>query len=143
MQERQILPNGFRYGSLDPLHGIQGVDRLVFLEVYFCQTEDGFVAYRLLYVALDNRRDGPAGTQVHPVCQFEITHSKLGMVDVVIKGIQFGFIDTMVLCQLGVESGDGIEPVLLKGVVKRLSEIKILQHLRSRCTGRSRRHLNY
>ena len=83
-QESQIVANLWRNSTADTLHGIQGIDRLVFLKVDPCQAENGLIAHRLLDVALDDRRDGAPGTLVHPIGQFEITHGKLGVVDMVI-----------------------------------------------------------
>jgi hypothetical protein len=123
-----------RNGPADPLHGMQGVDRLVFLESRSAPGGKWPRCAPLLDVALDDPGDGAPGPVVHPVGQFEIAHGKLGLVDMVVEGVEFGFIEPMVLRQLGVEPGDGIEPLPLKGVVQGLPEIEILQLFRSGLT---------
>ena len=142
-QESQIVDNTRRNSPVDTLHGIQGIDRLVFLEVNPGQAENGLVAHRFLDIAIDHRLDGAPGALVHPVCQFEITHVKLRLVDVIMKGVPFGLIYAIVLHKLGVEPDDGIEPVPLKCVIKSFSEIEILQFFRSGRAGRRRRRGEY
>jgi hypothetical protein len=57
----------------------------------------------------------------------------------IIEAVKLGFIEPMVLYKLGVEPGDSIETVSLKGVIKGLSKVEILQLFRSGRTGCNRR----
>jgi hypothetical protein len=54
---------------------------------------------------------------VDPVSQFEISHGKLGLTNMVVKGVEFGLIQAALLPELTVESGNGLEPVILIGVI--------------------------
>jgi hypothetical protein len=64
---------------------------------------------------------------VHPISQLEITHGKFGVVDMVIQGVAFWFIEPMMLGKLGIEPGNGIKPIPLKSMVQGFSKIEILQ----------------
>jgi hypothetical protein len=61
----------------------------------------------------------------------------------VIEAVAPGFIEPIVLFKLGVEPGDSVKPVSLKGAIKGLSKIEILQLFRSGRTGCSRRRSEY
>ena len=131
-EKGQVVVNFFRNGPVDALHGSQGIFRLVFLEVDPRQAEEGLVADGLLDVALDHRLDGAPGALMHPVGKFEIPHGKLRLADVVVEGVAPGLVDPAELLQFGVEPGDGVEPVTLKGVIQGLPEKEVLQLFRCR-----------
>jgi hypothetical protein len=44
-----------------------------------------------------------------------------------VEGIEFGFINSVVLYELRIEPGYGIEPLALECVIKGLSEVEVLQ----------------
>jgi hypothetical protein len=69
---------------------------------------------------------------MHPVVKLKVAHIELRLVNVVMKGVPLGLIDPVMKGQLGVEPGDGIEPLPLICVIKGLSEIKVLKVLRGR-----------
>ena len=95
MQESQIVTYFIGHRPFDSLDSKQGVQRLIFLEVDPCQAKDGFVADLLLDIAFDHRGNGAPGAKVHPVGKFKISYGKLGMVDMVVKRIQFGFVESV------------------------------------------------
>jgi len=125
-QEFHIIPDRCRDGAANPFQGMVGLFRLVFLEVEPCQAVNRVVAHRLLHVPLDDRGHGAPGLTVHPVAQLEIPDTELRLVDVVMERVQARFIEPAVLPQFGVEPGDGLKPVPLKGVIERLAEVDIL-----------------
>ena len=73
---------------------------------------------------------------MHPIGQFEIADSELGLVEVKVKRVESGFIEIMKLPQLCVEPGNRVEPVPLKGIIQGLAEIEVFQSLRSGRTGK-------
>jgi hypothetical protein len=64
---------------------------------------------------------------VHPVTQLEIAKSKLGVVDVIVERVEFGFVHAIVLLDLGVQLLQGIEPEALLRVVQRLTVLQVFQ----------------
>jgi hypothetical protein len=68
---------------------------------------------------------------------------QLSLVDMIVKGVVFGFIEPMVQQKLGVEPSYGIEPLLLKCVIQGLPEIEVLQFPRSGRSGPCPRRCEY
>jgi hypothetical protein len=64
---------------------------------------------------------------VHAVVELEIPDQEFGVVDVIVKRIQFGFVETVVLRKFGVKPLDCLEILSLVGVINRLTEKQILQ----------------
>ncbi len=135
-QEGDVVADLLRHGSLDALQRGEGVQRLLLVEVDLRQPVPGLVAHRLFDVPLDDRRDRPPGPTVHAVGQFEISDGELGLTDVAVEGVELRLIEAVVLRQLGVEPGNGLEPLPLIGVVQGLAEIEVLQFSRRLGTGR-------
>ena len=131
-QEGRIITNLFGNLAADAFDGIEGIDRLILLEVNSGQTVDGLVTHRFRHIAFDDRCDGATGAAMHAVGQFEIPHIEFRFIEMVVEGIELRLINVVMLKKLGIEPGNGIEPLPLKGMVKRFPEEKVLHLLRSR-----------
>ena len=64
---------------------------------------------------------------VHPIVELEVADGELRVIDVMVERVQLGFVDPVVLGDLGIEAFQRLEVVLLVRVVERLSEVEILQ----------------
>jgi hypothetical protein len=78
---------------------------------------------------------------VHAVGELEIADRELRVIEVSVERVQLAFVDPPVLGDLRIEAFQGLEVVLLVGVVERLPEVKVLQLAgRDRVPGREERH---
>jgi len=64
---------------------------------------------------------------VHAVVELEIADREFGVVDVIVKRIECGFIQTMVLGKFGVEPLDCLEILSLVRVIERLAKKEVPQ----------------
>ena len=125
-EESQIRSNTFRNITIDSFYGVQRVDGLIFLEVNSSQAVDSLIAHLFFDIAFDDPRNRPSGAVVHPVCQLKIADSEFSVVDMVVKRVEFRFIESVELSQFHIEPGDRIEPLSPESTVQGLSEIEIL-----------------
>jgi hypothetical protein len=63
---------------------------------------------------------------VHAIVELEVAYRKFGVVDVIVKRIELGLVQNVVLGELGVEPLECIEILSLVGVIERLTEIEVL-----------------
>jgi hypothetical protein len=87
----------------------------------------GLVSHGFIDGTIEHRSDGASCAVVHAVVELEVTDRKLGVVEVMVKRIESGLVETAVLGELGVESLKCIEKLPLVGVIERLAEVGVLQ----------------
>ena len=90
------------------------------------EPERGFVSHGIIHGAFKHSLDGASSSIVHAVVEFEIAHREFSLVDVIVKRIQSGLIQTVVLCQFGVQPLDCFEILALVGVIERFVEKEVL-----------------
>ncbi len=112
-QEKQVVAYGVRDLAFDPIQGVKRIFRSIFVKIDTCQAIQGLVADRVGYVSFDDGGDGSPGPLVHAVGEFEIADRELGLPDMMIKSVQLGLIEAVMLLQLGIKTREGLEPVLL------------------------------
>ena len=120
------------HGTLDPSQRLQCIIELVLLEVNAGEPERGFVSYGLIDGAFKHPLDGAPSFVVHAVVELEIADREFGLVDVIVKRIESGFVQTVVLCEFGVEPLDCFEILALVGVIERFVEKEVVLLVRSR-----------
>ena len=91
------------------------------------QSIGGVIAYDVVDRTFEHRPDRTTGTMVHPVSEFEIAKRKFGVVDVIVKCVEFWLVELVVLPDLGIKPLQRAEEVPLVGVIQRLPEVQILQ----------------
>jgi hypothetical protein len=64
---------------------------------------------------------------VHAIVELEVANREFGVVDVIVKRIELGFVQNVVLGELGVEPLECIEILSLVGVIERLAKIEVPQ----------------
>jgi len=102
------------------------------------EPERGLVSYRLIDGTFKHRLDGAPCALVHAIVELEVADREFGVVDVIVKRIKCGFVQSVVLGELGVEPLECIEIVSLLGMIERLAE-KEVSHVaaRGRMDGKS------
>ncbi len=110
---------------MDSLERVQGVLRLIFLEMDPRKAERGLIPHDVLDVRLQNSLDGTSSAVVHPIVELEIAHRKFRLPDVVLQRIALRLIQTTVLGELSVQPFQCFEILALVRVVQSLSEVKI------------------
>ncbi len=91
------------------------------------EPERGLVSHRLIDGAFEHRLDGAPRALVHAVVELEVADRKFGVVDVIVKSIEFGFVQNVVLGEFGVEPLECVEILSLVSVIERLAEIGVPQ----------------
>src|SRR5258706_4996476 len=76
---------------------------LTFLEVDGVEPERTFVSYRFIHGTFEHRLDGATCALVHAIVELEVADREFGVVYVIVKRIEFGFVQNVVLGELGVE----------------------------------------
>ena len=114
------------HGALDSSQSLQCIVELILLEVNAGEPERGFVSYGFIDSTFKHSLDGASSSIVHAVVEFEIADREFGLVDVIVKRIESGFVQTVVLCQFGVEPLDCFEILALVGVIERFVEKEIV-----------------
>jgi hypothetical protein len=89
------------------------------------EPERGLVSYRLIDGTFEHRLDGAPCALVHAIVELEVADREFGVVDVIVKRIEFGFVQNVVLGELGVEPLECIEILSLVGVIERLAEMEV------------------
>src|SRR5215471_1525749 len=115
----------FGHATPDPTQRLQRIVELVLLEVNAGEPEGGFISYGIIDGAFEDPLDGAPCAVMHAVVELEIADREFGVVDVIVKRIEFRFIQTMVLGKFGVEPLDCFEILSLVGVIERLSEEEV------------------
>src|SRR5258708_37085567 len=111
---------------------------LTLLEVNAGEPERGLVSSRLIDGPFEHRLDGAPCALVHAIVELKVADREFGVVDVIVKRIKFGFVQNVVLGELGVEPLECIEILSLVGVIERLAEIEVPQvAARGRTGGKS------
>jgi hypothetical protein len=64
---------------------------------------------------------------VHAVVELEVADRELGVVDVKMKRVECGLVESVVHGELGIEPLECIEILSLVSVIKRLAEIEVFQ----------------
>src|SRR5207245_8337059 len=85
------------------------------------------VSSGLTYGAYGHSVAGSPGALFQALVEHEVPDREFGVVDVVVKHIEPGLIQAVVLSELGVEALEGIEILSLVGVIERLAEIEVPQ----------------
>ena len=96
------------------------------------EPERGFVSYGFIDGAFEHCLDGAPSTLVHAVVEFEIADREFGVVDVIVKRIESGLIETVIHAEFGIEPLDCIEILALVGVIERFTEKQVLHVLQRR-----------
>src|SRR5690242_14909886 len=91
------------------------------------EPECGLVSYRLIDGAFEHRLDGAPRALVHAVVELKIADREFGIVDVIMKRVEFGFVQNVVLGELSVEPLECIEILPLVSVIERLAKIEVPQ----------------
>src|SRR5260370_11755990 len=100
---------------------------LTLLEGDAGEPKRGLVSYRLIDGAFEHCLDGAPRALVHAIVELKVADREFGIVDVIVKRIEFGFVQNVVLGEFGVEPLECIEILTLVCVVERLAEIEVLQ----------------
>src|SRR5206468_10634579 len=106
---------------------LQRIIELTLLEVDAGEPERGLVSYRPIDGAFEHRLDGSPCALVHAIVELEVTDREFGVVDVIVKRIELGFVQNVVLGELGVEPLECIEILPLVSVIERLAKIEVPQ----------------
>ena len=106
---------------------MQRIVELILLEVNSGEPERGFVSYGIIDGAFEHSLDGAPCAVVHAVVELEIADREFGVVDVKVKRIKFGLVQTVVLGKFSVKPLDCLEILSLVGVIDRLTEKEVLQ----------------
>jgi hypothetical protein len=106
---------------------LQGLVELVLLEVNACEPERGFISYGIIDGAFEHPLDGAPCAVMHAVVEFEIADREFGVVDVIVKRIEFWLVQTVILGKFSVKPLDCLEILSLVGVIDGLSEKEVLQ----------------
>jgi hypothetical protein len=95
----------------------------------------GFIAHVGIDGAFEHRLDGPPRALVHAIVELEVADREFGTVDVIVKRVESGLVEAVVLRELGVETLERIEVLSLIGVIERLAEVEVFQLGAHRRTG--------
>src|SRR6267378_7510495 len=106
---------------------MQRIIELTLLEVNAGEPERGLVPHRLIDGAFEHRLYGAPRALVHAIVELEVADLKFGVVDVIVKRIEFGFVQNVVLGEFGVEPLECVEILSLVSVIERLAEIGVPQ----------------
>ena len=87
--------------------------------------ERGLVSYRLIDGTFEHRLDGAPCALVHAVIELEVADREFGVVDVKMKRVECGLVESVIHGELGVEPLECIEILSLVGVIERLAEIEV------------------
>src|SRR4029077_2174327 len=75
---------------------------------------------------------------MHAIVELEVADREFGVVNVIVKRIEFGFVQNVVLGEFGVEPLECVEILSLVSVIERLAEIGVPQvAARDRTGGKS------
>src|SRR5947207_7131140 len=100
--------------------------------------ERGLVSYGRIDGAFEPRLGRAPCALVHAVVELKVADREFGVVDVIVKRIELGFVQNVVLGELGVEPSECIKILSLVGVIERLAEIEVPQvAARGRTGGKS------
>src|SRR6266404_2811692 len=97
------------------------------LEVDAGEPERGLISYRLIDGTFEYRLDGAPCSLVHAVVELKVADREFGVVNVIVKRIELGFVQNVVLGELGVEPLECIEILPLVSVIERLAKIEVPQ----------------
>src|SRR5437867_2696434 len=114
------------HGTLDPSQRLQCIVELILLEVNAGKPERGFVSYGFINGTFKHPLDGAPSTVVHAVVEFEIADREFGFVNVIVKRIESGLVQTVVLSEFCVEPLDCFEILALVGVKERFVEKEVV-----------------
>ena len=103
------------------------VIKLTLLEVDAGEPERRLVSYGFIDGTLEHCLNGAPCAVVHAVVEFEVADREFGVIDMVMKRVEFGLVKIMVHAKLDVEPLDCIEILPLEGVIERLAEIEVSQ----------------
>src|SRR5207247_10486133 len=126
-QELDVAPDLLGHRTFDPRKRLQRIIELTLLEVDAGKPERSLVSYRLIDGAFEHRLDGAPCALVHAIVELEVTDREFGVVDVIVKRIELGFVQNVVLGELGVEPLECIEILPLVSVIERLAKIEVPQ----------------
>src|SRR5260370_40347341 len=101
--------------------------RLSIMAVTGGEPERGLGSRRRIDGAFERRVDGAPRALVHAIVELEVADRKFGVVDGIVKRIEFGFVQNVVLRELRVEPLECIEILSLVGGIERLAEIGVPQ----------------
>jgi hypothetical protein len=90
------------------------------------EPERGLVANGFVDGAFEHRLDGAPRAAVHAVAELEVADREFGVVDVKVKRVESGLVESVIHGELGVEPLDRIEELSLVGVIKRLAEKEVV-----------------
>ena len=91
-QKLDIVLYLFGNGTVDPFERLQRIIELILLEMNAGQPERSFVSYGIIDGAFEHPLDGAPSAVVHAVVELEISDREFGVVDVIVKGIEFGLV---------------------------------------------------
>ena len=104
------------------------------------EPERSLVSYGLIDGTFEHRLDSAPRALVHSIIELKVADREFRVVDVIVKRIEFGFVQNVVLGELGVEALECVEILSLVGVIERLAEIEVSQVAAgSRRDGKSQR----
>jgi len=126
-QKLDIVLYLFGYGPPDPTECLQRIVELILLEVNAGESERGFISYGIIDGAFEHPLDGAPCAVVHAVVELEIADREFGLVDAIVKRIELGLVQAVVLGEFSVEPLDCLEKLTLVGVIERLAEKEVSQ----------------
>jgi hypothetical protein len=94
------------------------------------EPEGRFVSYGLIDGTVKHSLDSAPSFVVHAVIELEIANREFGLVDVVVKRVELGIVQTVVLCKFSIEPLDCFEILALIGVIKGFIEKEIVLLIR-------------
>ncbi len=89
------------------------------------EPERGFVSYGIIDGTFKHPLDGAPSSVVHAIVELEIAYREFGLVNVIVKRIESGLVQTVVLCEFSVEPLDCFEILALVGVIERFFEKEV------------------
>src|SRR5258708_19942880 len=95
------------------------------LEVNAGEPERGLVSHRLIDGAFEHRLDGAPRALVHAIVELEVADRKFGVVDVIVKRIEFGFVQNAVLGEFGVEPLQCVEILSFESLIESLADLGV------------------
>ncbi len=106
---------------------MQRIETLFLLKIDARQPIDSFVPHDGRNVPFDDCFDGTACTAVHSIRQFKVADRKFGLIYMEMQSVQARIIHAMILLQLGIQPGNGIEVLTLVRVKQHLTEVRIFE----------------
>ena len=126
-QELDVVLDLRRHRTFDSRQSFLCIIELTFLEMDSGESECGLVSHGLVDRAFEHRLDGATRALVHAVVELEVADGELGVVDVKVKRVESGLVESVIHRQLRVEPLDCIEELSLVARGQRLAEIQVFQ----------------